>query len=177
MFLLETKREDDQITKNNKNDKTGWDTMDTSSKTEISESESRSESSNSHSDSKKFGGIENLPTKDYLTKKNKGHFDYRSLPHRTPSSRETHPEVCQCGDGEMLSRRKQEEERKRSEARHKEEVFQQMLAKGRMRSDEGQGFESRDYSKGRDEDRIVNGYDVSGLARPWHASLVKKHKK
>ena len=26
--------------------------------------------------------------------------------------------------------------------------------------------------KKRDEDRIVNGYDVSGLARPWHASLV-----
>ena len=26
--------------------------------------------------------------------------------------------------------------------------------------------------KKRNEDRIVNGYDVSGLARPWHASLV-----
>ena len=175
MFLLETKGGDDQITKTNKNVKT--DTMDTSSKTEISESETRSESSKSHSDSKMFVGIENLPTKDYLTKKNKGHFDYRSLPHRTPSSRETHPEVCQCGDGEMLSQRKQEEERKKSEARHKAEVLQQMLPKRRMGSDAGQGIGSRDYSKGRDEDRIVNGYDVSGLARPWHASLVKKHKK
>ena len=152
--------------------------MDTSSKTEISESETRSELSvKSHSDSKKFVGIENLPTRDYLTKKNNVYFENRSLPHRTPSSRETHPEVCQCGDGEMLSRRTQEEERKRSEARHKEEVFQQMLAKGRMGRDGGQGIERRDYSKGRDEDRIVNGYDVSGLARPWHASLVKKHKK
>ena len=110
---------------------------------------------------------------------------------------------CVCGDGQTYSQRRREEERIRSENRHKHEVFREMVvSRGengfRRANKKEKGLESgangtkegnREVQKNgdldlvgnmsklhgkkkRDEDRIVNGYDVSGLARPWHASLV-----
>lgn len=106
---------------------------------------------------------------------------------------------CACGDGETFSERRRNEERKRSEDRHKHEVFREMNRNGGFKSGlnghkevaGGGKVQKKNHlylvgnlkelerrgKKEKDEDRIVNGYDVSGLARPWHASLVMKTKK
>ena len=105
---------------------------------------------------------------------------------------------CACGDGETFSQRRRDEERRRNEERHKQEVFREMNRNGgfesRLNSSkevDGGGKEQKNNGrhdlsgnlkemqlgkKEKEEDRIVNGFDVSGLARPWHASLVMKTK-
>ena len=65
----------------------------------------------------------------------------------------------------------QKRHKREVEKRHKHEVFRE------MEMDLVGNLSKLQGKTKRDEDRIVNGYDVSGLARPWHASLVMTTKK
>ena len=130
------------------------------------------------------------------------HSNMNSLTNTTSSednSKFAFTSECACGDGETFSERRRNEERKRSEDRHKHEVFREMNRNGGFKSGlnghkevaGGGKVQKKNHlylvrnlkelerrgKKEKDEDRIVNGYDVSGLARPWHASLVMKTKK